>query len=68
MVVVDGEGVPLGGGLASAWTAEVTLLEETMETIAVPRQGRGRSQKNPRRIIADKGYDSDPLLSGAGLS
>jgi len=39
----------------------VTLLEETIETIAVPRKRRGRPRKNPRRIIADKGYDSDPL-------
>lgn len=37
------------------------LLEPTIERIAVPRKGRGRPRKNPRRIIADKGYDSDPL-------
>ena len=58
---MDGQGVPLGGCLASASPAEVTLLEPTLETIAVPRRGRGRPRKNPRRIIADKGYDSDPL-------
>jgi len=39
----------------------VTLLETTMEKIAVPRAGRGRPRKNPDRVIADKGYDSDPL-------
>jgi transposase len=61
MVVVDGEGVPIGGSLASASPAEVTLLEDTIATIAVPRKGRGRPRKNPRRIVADKGYDSDPL-------
>ena len=61
MVVVDGQGVPLGSCLASASPAEVTLLEDTIETIAVPRERRGRPRKNPRRIIADKGYDSDPL-------
>ena len=27
----------------------------------MPRKGRGRPRKNPERIIADKGYDSDPL-------
>jgi transposase len=37
------------------------LLEPTIEKISVPRQGRGRPRKNPKRIIADKGYDSDPL-------
>jgi len=61
MVVVDGQGLPLGNYLDSASPAEVTLLEKTIEAIAVPRQGRGRPRKKPQRIIADKGYDSDPL-------
>ncbi len=37
------------------------LLEKTLDQVAVPRKGRGRPRKNPERIIADKGYDSDPL-------
>jgi len=61
MVVVDGQGVPMGSTLASASPAEVTLAEETLETIKVPRNGRGRPKKRPLRLIADKGYDSDPL-------
>jgi len=61
MVVVDGQGVPLGHHLDSASPAEVTLLETTLETVKVPRKGRGRPRKNPRRVIADKAYDSDPL-------
>jgi transposase len=61
MVVVDGQGVPLGGTLASASPAEVKLAEETINTIKVPRKGRGRPKKRPKRIIADKGYDSDNL-------
>jgi transposase len=39
----------------------VTLLERTLDRIAVPRKGRGRPRKNPERVIADKAYDSDPL-------
>ena len=39
----------------------MTLLEETLDRVAVPRRGRGRPRKNPERLIADKGYDSDPL-------
>jgi transposase len=39
----------------------VTLLEPTLETVAVPRRGPGRPRKNPERIILDKAYDSDPL-------
>ena len=37
------------------------LLETTMEQVAVPRAGRGRPRKNPRRVICDRAYDSDPL-------
>ena len=61
MVVVDGQGIPIGSTLASASPAEVTLAEETLETVNVPRKGRGRPKKRPLRLTADKGYDSDPL-------
>jgi transposase len=61
MVVVDGKGVPLGKQLGSASPAEVTLAEPTLASIAVPRQGRGRPQSRPLRLIADRAYDSDPL-------
>jgi transposase len=61
MVVVDGQGVPLGSQLTSASPAEVRLAEPTLDTIAVPRGGPGRPQKRPWRVIADRAYDSDPL-------
>ena len=61
MVVVDGQGIPIGGTLASASPAEVKLAEQTLETIKVPRKGRGRPKKRPARVIGDKAYDSDPL-------
>ena len=61
MVVVDGKGIPLGAHLDSASPSEMKLLEPTIEKIAIPRRGRGRPRKNPSRIVADKGYDSDPL-------
>lgn len=63
MVVVDGQGLPLGNYLDSASPAEVTLAEKTLATIRVPRQRRkpnGRRCK-PKRVIADKAYDCDPL-------
>jgi transposase len=59
MVVVDGQGVPVGNLLASASPAAVTLLEPTIETIAVPRPGPGRPRKRPERLIDDKACDSD---------
>jgi len=61
MVVVDGQGVPLGSQLTSASPAEVKLAESTLDAVSVPRGGRGRPQKRPLRVIADRGYDSDPL-------
>jgi transposase len=61
MVVVDGQGVPLGSQLTSASPAEVKLAEATLNTISVPRGRRGRPQKRPLRVIADRAYDSDPL-------
>jgi len=61
MVVVDGQGIPLGSQLVSASPGEVTLAESTLARISVPRAGPGRPQTRPLRVIADRGYDSDPL-------
>jgi len=62
MVVVDGQGVPLGKQLYSASPDEVRLAEETLASIHVTRRGRGgRARQNPQRVIADRAYDSDPL-------
>jgi len=62
MVVVDGAGIPLGDHLHSASPSEVKLVEATLETIRVGRRhAAGRPRQKPRRLIADRGYDSDPL-------
>jgi transposase len=62
MVVVDGKGVPLGIHLGSASPAEVKLAEATLCAVRVPNHRlRGRPRQKPRRLIADKAYDSDPL-------
>jgi len=53
MVVVDGQGLPLGSQLASASPGEVTLGLSTLEAIPIAGQ--------PQRLIADKAYDSDPF-------
>lgn len=55
MVVVDGQGVPLGSQLLEASPAEVTLVEHTLNGVA------GRHRRNIRRLIADRAYDSDTL-------
>jgi transposase len=56
MVLVDGQGVPLGVHLSSASPSEARLAEATLDNVAVPRR-RGRPRKKPERIIADTGYD-----------
>lgn len=62
MVVVDGQGIPLGNYLGSASPAEVKLAETTLATIRVPNPGRqGRPRQKPQRLIGDKAYDSDSL-------
>jgi hypothetical protein len=61
MVVVDGQGIPLGIHVTSATPAEVTLVEPTLNTIRVPRVHGGAPRRKPPRLIGDRGFDSDPL-------
>jgi hypothetical protein len=60
MVLGDGEGVLLGVRLESVSPAEVTLADATLKEVRVPRP-KGRPRQKPKRVIADRGYDSDPL-------
>lgn len=57
MLVVDGNGLPLGFHLASANVAEVKLAQQTLDTIRVARP-RGRPKCRPDKLVADRGYDS----------
>jgi len=58
MVVVDGQGVPLGIHVAAATPAEITLVDATLKTVRVRH---GRRLRQPERLIADRAYDSDAL-------
>jgi transposase len=58
MVVVDGQGVPLGIHVAAASPAEITLVDATLKTVRVRH---GRRLRQPQRLIADRAYDSDAL-------
>lgn len=53
LVVVDGQGVPLGKHLASASPHESTLIEATLDQSFAPRK--------LQRLIDDKAADSEPL-------
>lgn len=61
LLVTDGQGLPLGAVVASAQQAEVKLAEATLATVQVPRLGGGRPRQRPTTLVADRGYDSDPL-------
>jgi hypothetical protein len=56
MLVVEGNGLPLGFRLDRATTAEVRLADATLDTISVPRP-RGRPRKRPERLVADRAYE-----------
>ena len=61
MVVADGKGIPIGLKLTSATPHEATLIESTLDTIRVPRAGKGRPRKRFSRLIYDRAADSMPL-------
>ncbi|HEX7696193.1 MAG TPA: IS5 family transposase [Candidatus Acidoferrum sp.] len=62
MVVVDGQCLPLGNYLCSASPHEARLAETTLASIRISRRAHaGRPRQKPLRLIADRGYDSDPL-------
>jgi transposase len=69
MVLVDGQGVPLGVCVAAASLAEITLAERTLAAVRVPRwrgtqrphPGPGRPRTKPVRLIADRAYDCRAL-------
>jgi hypothetical protein len=59
MVLGDGEGVPLGVRLESASPQKLRL--RTLRSKKSASRGEGRPRQKPKRVIADRGYDSDPL-------
>jgi transposase len=61
VLAVERHGTPLGVYVCSAKPSEHHVAEPVLAAIKVPRDGRGRPRSKPRRVIADKGYDSDPL-------
>ena len=58
MALADGSGLPLAVHAASASPHEVTLVGETLASSFVGEQ--------PKRLIGDRAYDSDPLDAALG--
>ncbi len=61
MVATEGEGIPIGLVVTSATPHEAHLIEQTLDTIRIPRKGRGRPRKRIKRLIYDKAADSNDL-------
>ncbi len=55
-LVTDGRGLPLAFAVAAGQTHESKHLEPVLEAVRVPRSGRGRPRRRPRRLAGDKGY------------
>jgi len=53
MAIADGNGLPIGIGIASASPHEITLVEETIDNCFV--------DEAPPILIGDRAYDSDKL-------
>lgn len=51
----------MGIHVTSASPAEITLVDPTLNTIQVPRASGGHPRRTPKRLIGDRGYDSDPV-------
>lgn len=61
MVLADGQGTPLGVCVEKTSPSEVKLLERTLDSVKVKRRrGERRRPHKPARLIADRGYDSNP--------
>jgi len=53
MAIADSHGLPVAIGITSASPNESTLVDQTLDQRHIAEL--------PKRIIGDKGYDSDPL-------
>ena len=59
MVLADGAGTPLGIHLEAASPSEVKLVEATLDSVKVKTGKRKRGK--PKRLIGDRGYDSNTV-------
>ena len=53
MAITDASGLPIAANVECATPHEVTLVKNTLDSLFI--------KKNPKRMIADKAYDSDKL-------
>jgi transposase len=58
--VVDPHSIPLGATTTAANVPDVTALPEVVDAVPTVRGKRGRRKRRPRKLYADRAYDSDP--------
>jgi transposase len=59
--VVDADGVPLGATTTAANVPDVTALPQVVDAIPTVRsEGHGRRKRRPKKLYADRAYDSEP--------
>jgi transposase len=59
-LVVEGRGIPLNATLSGAHRHDVTQLMLLVDGIKPVRGRVGRPRRRPKRLYADRGYDSEP--------
>lgn len=57
MLVVDGNGLPIGFHVDSASPAEVKLADQTLQSVRV-KSRKGQLKTRPHQLAADRAYDS----------
>jgi transposase len=59
--VVESHGIPLGATTTAANVPDVIALPEVVDAIPVVRpKRRGRRKRRPKKLYADRAYDSEP--------
>ena len=62
-VLIDGHGVPLAAAVAGANVHDQKLVQETLDTIPVPRPEP--TPQDPQHLCLDKGYVGEPVEQAA---
>lgn len=65
-----GNALPVGVTLTPANAGETAGLDGALDSVSVPRAGRGRPRKRPTAVAGDKGYDHPSVrrrLRGRGV-
>jgi len=60
-ILVDGKGIPLAIRITGANRHDVTQIIPLINSVPPVRGPRGRPKKRPKKVYADRAYDSEPV-------